>query len=107
MTLPNNIVFGSRLVKLEYIEKSEAQKKKIFGEFCPDKNQITLDKSLCDIEMTNTILHEVFHLLHDEYKIDLPAKAEEIVCNSLGSGICHVLYQNPKLLDFIYKSLKR
>jgi hypothetical protein len=33
MSLPNEIVFGSRLIKLDYIDKETASKKKIFGEF--------------------------------------------------------------------------
>jgi hypothetical protein len=107
MSLPNEIVFGSRLVKLDYIEHEAASKKKIFGEFESDKNLMTIDKSLDNIEMSNTLLHEVFHLIHDEYKLDLPAKAEEITCNSMANGLCHILYQNQNLLDFLYKSLKR
>ena len=46
-------------------------------------------------------------MIHDEYKLDLSAKAEELVCNSIGNGLCHVLYQNQNLLDFLYKSLKK
>ena len=107
MNVPNEIVFGSRLIKLEFIEKDVADKKRIFGEFTPDKNLITLDKSLDPIEMSNTLLHELFHMLHDEYKIDLSAKAEEISCNSLANGLSHILYQNQDLLDYIYKSLKK
>ena len=107
MSLPNEIVFGSRLIKLNLIDHEIASKKNIFGEFESSKNLMTLDKSLDSIEMTNTLLHEIFHLLHDEYKIELPAKAEEITCNSLANGICHILYQNQNLLEFLYKSLKR
>jgi len=107
MSLPNEIVFGSRVVKLDYIEHEAASKKKIFGEFESDKNLMTIDKSLDNVEMSNTLLHEVFHLIHDEYKLDLPAKAEEITCNSMANGLCHILYQNQNLLDFLYKSLKR
>ena len=107
MSLPSEIVFGSRLVKLDYIEHEAASKKKIFGEFESDKNLMTIDKSLDNVEMSNTLLHEVFHLIHDEYKLDLPAKAEEITCNSMANGLCHILYQNQNLLDFLYKSLKR
>ena len=107
MKPPNEIVFGSRLIKLEYIEHDIASKKNIFGEFEPSKNVMTLDKSLKPIEMSNTLLHELFHLLHDEYKIELSAKSEEITCNSLANGICHLLYQNQELLDYVYKSLKR
>ena len=107
MSLPNEIVFGSRLIKLDYIDKETASKKKIFGEFDSDKNTMTIDKSLDNIEMSNTLLHEIFHLIHDEYKIDLSAKAEELVCNSTANGLCHILYQNQDLLDFLYKSLKK
>jgi Zn-dependent peptidase ImmA (M78 family) len=107
MNVPNEIVFGSRLIKLEFIEKDVADQKRIFGEFTPDKNLITLDKSLDNIEMTNTLLHELFHMLHDEYKIELSAKAEEISCNSLANGLSHILYQNQNLLEYIYNSLKK
>ena len=104
---PNKIIFGSRIVKLNFIDKELASKKKIFGEFDSDTNTITLDKSLDSIQMTNTIIHEICHLIHDEYKLELSAKAEELVCNSIGNGICHILYQNQDLLEFLYKSLKK
>ena len=101
------IIFGSRIIKLNFIDKEVASKKKIFGEFDSDTNTLTLDKSLDNIQMANTIIHEVCHMIHDEYKLDLPLKAEELVCNSIANGICHTLYQNQDLLDFLYKSLKK
>jgi hypothetical protein len=103
----NKIIFGSRIVKLNFIDKELASKKKIFGEFDSDTNTLTLDKSLDNIQMANTIIHEICHLIHDEYKLDLPLKAEELVCNSTANGLCHILYQNQDLLDFLYKSLKK
>ena len=101
------IIFGSRIVKLNYIDKEVASKKKIFGEFDCDSNTITLDKSLDDIQMSNTLIHEICHLIHDHFKLELSAKAEELVCNSIANGICDILYQNQDLLDFLYKSLKK
>lgn len=101
------IIFGSKIVTLNFIEKELADKKKIFGEFDVTKNTITLDKSLQDIELLNTIIHEIFHMLIDEYGIDLKKKEEELVCNSLANGVNHILYQNQDLLEFLYKSLKK
>ena len=103
----DKIIFGSRIVNLNFIDKEQASKKKIFGEFDSDTNTLTLDKSLDHIQMSNTIIHEICHLIHDEYKLDLPLKAEEVVCNSIANGMCHVLYQNQDLLEFLYKSLKK
>jgi hypothetical protein len=101
------IIFGSRIVKLNFIDKETASKKKIFGEIDCDNNTLTIDKSLDNIQTTNTLLHEICHLIHSEYLIELPAKTEEVVCNSIANGICHILYQNQDLLDFLYKSLKK
>ena len=101
------IIFGSRIIKLNFIEKELASKKKIFGEFDCDNNTLNLDKTLDNIQMSNTLIHEICHMIHDEYKLDLPLKAEEVVCNSIANGICHTLYQNQDLLDFLYKSLKK
>jgi len=103
----DKIIFGSRIVKLNFIDKEQASKKKIFGEFDCDNNTLTIDKSLDNIQMSNTLLHEICHMIHDEYKLDLPLKAEEIICNSIANGICHTLYQNQQLLEFLYKSLKK
>ena len=103
----DKITFGSRIINLNLIDKEQASKKKIFGEIDCDSNTLTLDKSLDNIQMANTIIHEVCHLIHDEYKLDLSAKAEELVCNSTANGLCHILYQNQNLLEFLYKSLKK
>jgi hypothetical protein len=101
------IIFGSRIIKLNFIDKELASKKKIFGEFDCDNNTLTIDKSLDNIQTINTLLHELCHMIHSEYLIELPAKAEELVCNSIANGICHTLYQNQELLEFLYKSLKK
>jgi hypothetical protein len=107
MNLPNEIVFGSRLIKLDYIEHEVASKKNIFGEFETSKNLMTLDKSLDNSETIDTTLHEIFHALLDFYYVDLRAKDEEIACSVLASGLCNILYQNQELLEFLYKSLKK
>jgi hypothetical protein len=103
----DKITFGSRIINLNLIDKEQASKKKIFGEIDCDSNTLTLDKSLDNIQLVNTLLHELCHMIHSEYLIELPAKAEELVCNSTANGLCHLLYQNQDLLEFLYKSLKR
>ena len=60
----DKITFGSRIINLNLIDKEQASKKKIFGEFDSDTNTLTLDKSLDNIQMANTILHEICHMIH-------------------------------------------
>jgi hypothetical protein len=103
----DKIIFGSRIVKVSYIDEKIADKKKIFGEIDCDKNTLVIDKSLDKIQMCNTLIHEISHLIASEYSFELSGKAEELVCNSIGNGLCHILYQNQDLLEFLYKSLKK
>jgi Zn-dependent peptidase ImmA (M78 family) len=94
MSLPNEIVFGSRLIKLDYIDHKEASAKKIFGEFDCDSNTLTIDKSLDNIQMTNTLLHELLHMIHDEYKLDLPESTRvplQIVKKSLIEHLTNIV----------------
>ena len=83
----DKLFFGSRIIKLNYLDHEVADKKKIFGEFCSNKNILSIYKSLDPIEMSNTLIHEICHLIADHYKIELSAKAEEITCNSIANEI--------------------
>ena len=107
MNLPTSIKFGSKTIKIEFIEKEEADKKKIFGEYHHKTKTMILDKSLDNSEIIDTTIHEIFHALLDFYYVDLRAKDEEIACSVLASGLCNILYQNQDLLEFLYKSLKK
>ena len=107
MNLPTKIVFGSKTIKVKFINKKQADKKSIYGEYNYKTKTIILDKTLDNAETIDTTLHELFHALLDFYYVDLKAKDEEIACSVLASGLCNILYQNQELLDFLYKSLKK
>jgi len=107
MKLPNKIKFGSKTILVKFIDEKEANKKKIYGEYHHKSKTIVLDKSLDHSETIDTTIHEIFHALLDFYYVDLKAKDEEIACSVLASGLCNILHQNPELLEFLYKSLKK
>ena len=109
MKLPDTIRFGSRKIKIVKIPESEASKKKIFGEYCSTTETITIDQDLNLIQSSNTLLHELCHFIFDEYKLDeeIKKKDEEKICNSIANALCHLLHDNPQLLDYIYNSLKK
>ena len=107
MKLPSKIKFGSKTIIIELIDKEIAEKKKIYGEYNHKTKTILVDKTLDHSETIDTTIHEIFHALLDFYYVDLRAKDEEIACSVLSSGLCNILHQNPELLDFLYKSLKK
>jgi hypothetical protein len=107
MRVPKKILFGSKTIKVKFINKKLADKKNIYGEYNHKTKTIVLDRTLDHSETIDTTLHEVFHALLDFYYVDLKAKDEEIACSVLASGLCNILYQNQDLLDFLYKSLKK
>lgn len=107
MRKPTSFKFGHRRVKIKYISDKKANKLGIYGQIDPSKNEIQLDKTLKPTQLINTLLHESVHLIADHYHWNLPAKEEEMVCETVINGICDLLSQNPKLLSYLAYSLKK
>jgi len=109
MKLPDVIRFGSKKIKIIKIPASVAEKRKILGEYCSNTETITIDQDLNLIQSSNTLIHELCHFIFDEYCLDEETKKkdEEKICNSMANALCHLLHDNPQLLDYIYNSLKK
>ena len=107
MRKPTSFKFGHRRVKIKYISDKKANKLGIYGQIDPSKNEIQLDKTLKPTQLINTLLHESVHLIAEHYHWNLPAKEEEMVCETVINGICDLLSQNPKLLSYLAYSLKK
>ena len=104
---PTSLSFGHRKIKIKYIPHATAQKRKIMAEVDPDTNTMYIDKSLDHATTTNCILHEMMHIIADHYSWEIPANHEELVCETGINGICDLLSQNNKLLEYLANSLKK
>jgi hypothetical protein len=107
MKKPTQLKFGHRDFKIKYISKKEASKRKIYGEVDTSTNTITIDKSLDDKVNFNTIIHEVIHVIAEHYAWNLPAKSEELVCETTGNALSDVFNQNPKLIEYLAFAFKK
>lgn len=107
MRKPTSLKFGHRLIKIKYISHASAQKRKIMAEVDPDANVMEIDKSLDHATTTNCILHEMMHIIADHYSWEVPANIEELVTETGINGICDLLSQNSKLLEYVANSLKK
>jgi hypothetical protein len=104
---PTSLSFGHRNIKIKYISHTTAQKRKIMAEVDPDTNTMYIDKSLDNPTTINCILHEMMHIIADHYSWEIPANHEELVCETGINGICDLLSQNNKLLEYLANSLKK
>lgn len=78
----------------------------VFGQFSPKFLTITInpDDHPHDSHIVDTFLHEVLHGLFCYSGIEL--KAEEQVCELLGTGLMQVLRDSPELLAWLTKALR-
>jgi len=104
---PQSLIFGHRKIKIKYIPHASAQKRKIMAEVDSDTNTMVIDKSLDHATTTNCILHEMFHVIASHYCWEVPASTEEMFCETGTNGLCDLLSQNPKLLEYLANSLKK
>lgn len=107
MRKPNSIRFGHLDVKIKYISSKKATKLGIYGQIDTTKNIIELDRSLKPAILINTIIHEIIHLIASHYSWNIPAKDEELVAETLTNGLCDLLSQNPKILEYLAFALKK
>jgi len=107
MRKPTNLKFGHRLIKIKYISHELAQKRKIMAEVDPDANVMEIDKSLDHATTLNCIIHEMFHIIAGHYSWEVPANIEELFCETATNGVCDLLSQNPKLVEYLANSLKK
>ena len=107
MRKPTNLKFGHRLIKIKYISHELAQKRKIMAEVDSDTNVMEIDKSLDHATTLNCIIHEMFHIIASHYCWEVPASTEEMFCETATNGICDLISQNPKLVEYLANSLKK
>ena len=49
----------------------------------------------------NTLIHELIHVIAEHYAWNIPAKDEELVCETVGNAVSDILNQNKNLVDYI------
>ena len=104
---PKIIRFGHRDFKIKYITHKQAQKKGIYGEVDTTTNIITVDDSLDNKITSNTIIHELMHIIAEQYHWNFPAKEEELVCETTGNALSDLFNQNPDFINYLVKSFKK
>lgn len=107
MRKPTKLTFGHRSIKIKYITHKEAEKRGILAEVDPDSNIMSIDKSLDHSTTINCILHEMMHIIADHYSWEVEANIEELVTETGVNGLCDLLSQNPKMLEYLANSLKK
>jgi len=107
MRKPKSLVFGHRTIKIKYISQKEADKRGIMAEVEPDTNTMVINKTLDHATTVNCILHEMMHIIADHYSWEIPSNHEELVCETGINGVCDLLSQNNKFLEYLANSLKK
>jgi len=107
MRKPKSVKFGHRDFKIKYITHKEASKRGIYGEVDTSTNTIVVDKSLDNKVTFNTLIHELIHVIAEHYAWNIPAKDEELVCETVGNAVSDILNQNKNLVDYIAFTFKK
>ena len=99
--------FSKGRYKIKYISHKEASKRGIYGEVDTSINTIVIDKSLDNKVTFNTLIHELIHVIAEHYAWNIPAKDEELVCETVGNAVSDILNQNKNLVDYIAFTFKK
>lgn len=98
-SLPATVRVNGRDFKIKL--KAASSMPEAYGHFIPEKTRIELRKGQSEIELKDTLLHEVAHaILHTQGR-EYAGDVEEMFVRALASGIVGVLQDNPWLATWL------
>ena len=78
----------------------------LYAYYTPNKKILVIDHTIKGLNLFNTIMHELFHIIIDHSGIDVNGRGEEPIAQAVGDGYEKVFKQNPKLWTLLTKLLK-
>ena len=103
--IPDKIKIGYKEYRLEKWKQPVASANEAQGQFFAKEGIIGYTDEEKGVSHANTLLHEIIHAVVYQWNIDVGEKEETIV-NGLTNGLTTVLVDNPKLMDYLRKSIK-
>lgn len=96
-----SIKYGRKKINIKYEDI-----KGLDGYFQTDKNLLVIHKNLNGIDLFNTIIHEIFHIIMFYEEINVNERGEEPIAIAVGNGFTKIFKQNPKLWTKLTKLIK-
>ena len=105
MRIPKKIRYRNNIINISKVPVSVANKGDFLAIYDPNDNSIKISESIKNrVEIGETLLHEILHLIVDKAKIDV--RGEERIVDSLAKELTILLFRNKHILTFIERCLK-
>ena len=107
ISIPNKIKIGAMDVTIQ-LQKHLTKRSDDEGGYFEEDQLILLDKDIIEAGNKYSIVllwHEVLHAIYSQYSLD--GLSEEKNVSGFSQGIVQVLGDNPKLIEWILKCLKK
>lgn len=100
MELPKKIKIAGYDIDVVRYEGSAARASEVFGEFSCIENVIYIDTTIKDIQILDTLIHEINHAIYWIYSLE-DEDEEERTVSVLSTAWVQVYRDNPELLELI------
>ena len=91
------IKYGRKKIKVSYGKLTDC-----VGLYDPNLQTLNLDQNLHGMNLFNTIMHELFHIIIHNEDINVNEKGEEPIAKAVGDGYTKIFKQNPKLRQILF-----
>ena len=98
----DHIRYGRRKIKVYFKKLADCK-----GLYDPNLHTLELDQRLRNVQLFNTLMHELFHIIMNMENIDVNTKGEEPIAEAVGNGYEKIFMANPSLVRLLTKCLKK
>ena len=98
----DHIRYGKRKIKVSFKKLTDCK-----GLYDPNLHTLELDQRLSNVQLFNTLMHELFHIIMNMENIDVNTKGEEPIAQAVGDGYEKIFKANSYLFKFLTQCLKK
>lgn len=97
LPLPERFHFMNQVWTVRYAKSGELQD--CIGQCNPHNNTIMIQRDLAPDVETQTLLHELVHVIEMTLQLDMPERTVDLIA----AGVLHLLRSNPHILNSIFE----
>jgi hypothetical protein len=104
--LPKKVKVAAFDIEIIPYRGHSARVGEVFGEFSCVEQSISIDTSVSEMQILDTLIHEVMHAIYWIYSLD-DSDEEERIVSVMATAWTQIYRDNPEILNFISKTIEK
>lgn len=104
--LPRRVKVGHLTYRVSEMDRKTAERSDIYGDMVASEASIRVKAGMAPGATAETLMHEIFHAIYDEWAIKSAEDNEERLVDAFSKGMVTVMRDNPDVVRWFMSALR-